>query len=85
MSDQPLVIGRIVHYVALGSADGRYPSTCRAAIVTTVDGEAAQPALAVLNPEGLFFSTSLPHADAEPLTGGTWHWPTACGSEHRCA
>jgi len=80
MSDQPLVIGRIVHYVARGSADGRYPSTCRAAIVTAVD-DAGQPALAVLNPEGLFFSTPLPHADPDLLTGGTWHWPTACGGD----
>ncbi|WP_435058515.1 hypothetical protein [Streptomyces sp. bgisy060] len=74
MSTQPLVIGRVVHYVARGSADGRYPSTCRAAIVTAVD-DAGQPSLAVLNPEGLFFAKPLPHADAIPLTGGTWHWP----------
>lgn len=79
MSPQPLVIGRIVHYVARGSADGRYPSTCRAAIVTAVD-DAGQPALAVVSPEGLFFSDPLPYADAEPLSGGTWHWPTHEGA-----
>ncbi|MFD5878508.1 hypothetical protein [Streptomyces yangpuensis] len=68
-------LGRIVHYVARGSADGLYPSTCRAAIVTAVDDTGA-PALAVLNPEGLFFSPPLPHAPTEPLAGGTWHWPS---------
>ncbi|MEU9774579.1 MULTISPECIES: hypothetical protein [unclassified Streptomyces] len=67
-------IGRIVHYVSRGSADGRYPSTCRAAIVTVVEGE--QVGLAVFSPEGLFFTTaSTPHAVSDPLIGGTWHWP----------
>lgn len=67
-------VGRIVHYVSRGSADGRYLSTCRAAIVTAIEGE--QIALAVLNPEGLFFTQSdTPHAISSPLTGGTWHWP----------
>jgi hypothetical protein len=66
-------IGRIVHYVSRGSADGRYPSTCRAAIVTAVEGE--QAGLAVFSPEGLFFSTDTRHAVSDPLTGGTWHWP----------
>ncbi|GAA1111336.1 hypothetical protein [Streptomyces javensis] len=83
MNNQPVTIGRIVHYVARGSADGRYPSTCRAAIVTAVDH--GQPALAVFSPEGLFFSDPLPHADAEPLTGGTWHWPTTHQDSHRHA
>lgn len=84
MSDQPLTIGRIVHYVARGSADRRFPCTCRAAIVTAVD-PAGDPALAVLNPEGLFFSTPLPYAPAAPLTGGTWHWPTVAAGGRRCA
>jgi hypothetical protein len=29
-------VGRIVHYVARGSADGVFPRTCRAAIITDV-------------------------------------------------
>ncbi|MFB7545081.1 MULTISPECIES: hypothetical protein [Streptomyces] len=67
-------IGRIVHYVSRGSADGRYPSTCRAAIVTVVEGE--QAGLAVFSPEGLFFTTAdTAHAVSDPPTGGTWHWP----------
>ncbi len=35
MSTQPGV-GRIVHYVARGSADGVFPPACRAAVVTEV-------------------------------------------------
>ncbi len=83
MSSRP-TIGRIVHYVARGSADGTYPCTCRAAIVTAVD-DAGQPALAVLNPEGLFFSPPLPYADATPLSGGTWHWPARTQDGAPCA
>ncbi|MFH8294972.1 hypothetical protein [Streptomyces sp. NPDC018059] len=75
MNDQPLVIGRAVHYVARGSADGNYPCTCRTALVTAVDS-AGQPALVVFSPEGLFFSAPLPHAEPTPLAGGTWHWPS---------
>lgn len=30
-------VGRIVHYVSRGSADGKFPKTCRAAIITQVD------------------------------------------------
>ena len=31
-------VGRIVHYVSRGSADGHYPQACRAAIVTAIGG-----------------------------------------------
>ena len=58
-------IGRIVHYVSLGSADGRFPSLCRAATVTEVlelepdsflePGDCPRVGLAVTNPTGLFF------------------------------
>lgn len=83
-------IGRHVHYVAHGSADGTYPSVCRVAIVTEVPTEIAVEAdggqqslvpnvdsvsLCVLNPTGMFFSQDLPHADAKEMKGGTWHWP----------
>lgn len=69
-------IGRIVHYVSRGSADGEYASECRAAIVTDL----AQPdeaidvvGLAVLNPTGIHF-TRAPLAESVH-EGGTWHWP----------
>ncbi|MEU2453909.1 hypothetical protein ABZ605_28000 [Streptomyces sp. NPDC012765] len=73
-------VARIVHYVSRGSADGSYPCTCRAALVTAVD-ETGQPALAVFSPEGLHFPGPLPHADPSPgeLAPGTWHWPARDG------
>lgn len=51
-------IGRLVHYVARGSADGKFPCACRAAFVTEVTPDMNVPTvigLAVLNPTGLFF------------------------------
>lgn len=79
-------IGRHVHYVSHGSADGTYPSVCRVAIVTEVkdmvedgyggrDPNTDRVSLCVLNPTGMFFSQDLPHADAREMKGGTWHWP----------
>ncbi len=62
-------VGRIVHYLSRGSADGAYAPACRAAVVTDVDDDGA--ALAVLNPTGAFFSPAVPEGTA----GGTWHWP----------
>lgn len=64
-------IGRIVHYVSRGSADGVYPATCRAAIVTVADSDLV--ALCVLNPTGLHFTERVPFDDGG--TPGTWHWP----------
>lgn len=81
---QKPAIGRIVHYVARGSLDGKFPPTCRGAIITEVAGK--QPAsaqvlasLAVVNPTGLFFDQDLMHSTAgQP---GSWHWHDECGSE----
>lgn len=83
-------IGCVVHYVSLGSADGRFPSTCRAAIVTATHPGTAdetsidvdQASLAVLNPTGLFFDQGLPYRTAlpgRPLVGGSWHHSSECG------
>ena len=76
----PAGVGRTVHYVSLGSADGQYPSVCRAAIVTEVDPvNPNRLGLAVLNPEGIFLhslagrGTSYSRCDSG-LRGGTWHW-----------
>lgn len=84
-------VGRMVHYVARGSADGRFPKRCRAATITEVDDPNGADAdlnrvgLMVANPTGLFFH---PLADGggckqgpgcqdidHPDAGGTWHWP----------
>lgn len=83
---QPTIpsVGRVVHYVSAGSADGTYPSVCRAADITEVPGiddlsgmAEGRVGLMVKNPEGIHF---------RPLAGGgavydsdgapyTWHWP----------
>lgn len=71
-------IGRIVHYVARGSADGRFPSVCRAAIVTEVDADESTIGLVALNPTGFFFhalSDGGCARDENEKLGGTWHRP----------
>lgn len=68
-------INDIVHYTSYGSADGRWKSKCRAAIVTEThpDSDPPQVGLAVLNPTGIFFDRYVRQDDEK--TGGTWHWP----------
>lgn len=71
-------VGRIVHYVARGSADGRFPKVCRAALVTEVAADESTVGLCAINPTGLFFHPlsdggCVYESDAE--NGGTWHWP----------
>lgn len=78
-------VGRVVHYVSYGTPGGEYPSVCRAAIITDVDNyqepnlsddgnHIGHVALAVLNPEGMFFNRSVSHCE-DDHRGGTWHWP----------
>lgn len=83
-------VGRIVHYVARGSADGVFKSACRVAIITEIGaltpaaakiGGEASVGLCVMNPTGLFFRAisddengSSAH-DEDGKLGGTWHWP----------
>ncbi|MCX5066649.1 hypothetical protein OOJ91_12245 [Micromonospora lupini] len=82
-------VARAVHYVARGSADGKFPPACRAAIVTEV-GSDGRVGVAVLNPTGVFFHpladgglerhdgdfSDTPGAPTVPsYPGGTWHWP----------
>lgn len=68
-------VGRIVHYMARGSADGVFPPVCRAAVVTEVpiqkDGM-ERIGLCVLNPTGVFFDQGIPYDESTP---GSWHWP----------
>lgn len=85
MSKDIVSVGRTVHYTSLGSApqDGlqKYAPECRAAIVTRVDDlSGGFVSLAVLNPEGMYFSQAVPFdyeglaLNGEP-TPGSWHWP----------
>ena len=79
-------VSRVVHYVSAGSADGTYPSVCRAAVVTEVcdnpggvDPETGTlcVSLAVLNPEGIHFNQHRPQ-DELAHTPQSWHWPMTC-------
>lgn len=69
-------VGRVVHYTSYGSAGGKYPKTCRAAIVTEVSDQREDPeeiGLAAINPTGIFFDRQVRHDEAQ--RPGTWHWP----------
>jgi len=79
-------IGRIVHYVSYGSAGGKFPSVCRAAVITEVSTEvsgeeADDPAdrigLAAINPTGMFYHSLADGGCDHDVNkaGGTWHWP----------
>lgn len=71
MTEQVPSVGRTVHYVARGSADGVFKQVCRAAIITEVCGSTVM--LAVLNPTGIFFGES--EYDPTGEGPGSWHWP----------
>jgi hypothetical protein len=76
-------VNRWVHYTSAGSADGRYPSVCRAALVTEVpdpesnEAEKGTVGLMVVNPTGLHFRPlSDGGADYKPDSGPYgWPWP----------
>lgn len=93
MNDQQPGVGRIVHYVSRGSADGAFPSVCRAAVIAEVvdtshlppnptpevrEGLPMMPVrLCVLNPSGIFFDECEYVAAAD--VPGSWHWPERVG------
>lgn len=65
-------IGRVVHYHSYGTPGGEYLPEPRAAIITAVS-DSTPVGLAVLNPTGMFFNTSVPFSE-EPKPGH-WSWP----------
>jgi hypothetical protein len=83
-------IGRDVHYVSRGSADGAYRPACRAAKITEV-GEGGRVGLVVFNPDcNYFFPLTKeggcayydkanpglwPNDPDMPGAPGSWHWP----------
>jgi hypothetical protein len=74
LAGQKPSVGRIVHYMARGSADGVFKPECRAAIITEVSGDNSEwISLCILNPTGLFFTHRVPFEDNK--NPGTWHWP----------
>lgn len=66
----PATVGRIVHYKTRGSADGVYPPTIFAGIVTDAkDGITVD--LVTFGPTGLRFEANVTLGD-QP---GMWSWP----------
>jgi hypothetical protein len=69
-------VGRIVHYVARGSADGVYIPEHRAALIIgclpdrTLGAERVN--LAVFNPQGMHWTYAV--HDETGKRPGTWHW-----------
>jgi hypothetical protein len=75
-------LGDAVHYVARGSLDGKFPPTCRAAIVTERE-EAFTPevdrvGLAAINPTGLFFHALSDGGCVRGSGPGQFHDPGEC-------
>lgn len=66
-------VGRIVHYVSYGSADGTHKSGHKAAMITDVRADGTV-ALTVFNCKGMFFNEDV-RQDEEAQAPGTWHWP----------
>lgn len=70
-------VGRDVHYRSRGSADGRFPPTCRAAKITAVDEyQESAPGefighvdLCVFNPTGLFFDRGVMQDEGAEVAG----------------
>lgn len=73
MADQKASVGRIVHFQAHGSADGKYPSVPRAAVVTEVEADGTTVGVCVLNPTGFWFNRNSPFS--ETPKAGCWSWP----------
>lgn len=70
-----LAVSRSVHYVSLGSAGGKFPSVCRAAVVTeVVNQEDGIIHIFIMNPLGEFHGLDIEY-DGETKSPGTWHWP----------
>lgn len=73
-------VGRIVHYIARGSADGKFAPVCRAAIIAEIIPNKdiyarTKLKLVVLNPQGIFFDDVEEDNDPNVRIPGTWHWP----------
>jgi hypothetical protein len=70
--EQKPTVGRIVHYQSFGTPGGEFKPNARAAIITEVFTDQCV-SLCILNPTGMFFTTSVERSD-EPAPG-RWNWP----------
>jgi hypothetical protein len=66
-------LGRIVHYMSLGSADGKYPPEPHPALVTAVDEEGDTISLCVFYRTGNFFMEKVKWCGNKDK--GCWFWP----------
>lgn len=62
-------VGRVVYYKSLGSPNGEFESTDRAAIITQVHN-ATCVGLCILNPNGMYFNESV----VQGQEAGKWDW-----------
>lgn len=65
-------VGRIVHYQSYGTPGGEYKSLPRAAVITDVHSDTCV-SLCIMNPTGLFFTTSVNFDSG--IRPGCWNWP----------
>lgn len=65
-------VGRIVHYQSYGTPGGEYKSLPRAAVITQVHTDTCVD-LCIMNPTGLFFTTSVTLDSG--IRPGCWNWP----------
>ena len=72
--EQKPSIGRIVHYTNLGDADGRYPPTTQAALITGLNDDGTV-ALHIFYKTGQFDMPSVPRSDDDVPKRGHWNWP----------
>lgn len=69
-------VGRIVHYMTRGSADGLYPPTPFASLITEVVNDTCVH-LVTFGPNGMRFEHGvILDRNNKP---GTWHWPVLEG------
>lgn len=74
MPDQKPSVGRIVHYHTRGSADGVFPPTVFASIVTQVHsniGDGTTVDLVQFGPTGIRFEVGVAFGE----DAGHWSWP----------
>jgi hypothetical protein len=81
MSDkeQPVAIGRIVHYRWANPETGSQQSECQPALITLVFANGAVN-LSVFDStgHGVHGATAMRDPKSDPKNGSSWHWPMEC-------
>lgn len=67
-------IGRIVHYLSLGSGDGKFPPETQAAIITGLSSnDDGRVSLKIFYKTGIFDMDQVPFSERPQR--GHWSWP----------